>query len=48
MTDGMLAEELRTTRATIQKYKSFLRDAGYLAIDTGGKVQKLSVKYFVN
>jgi hypothetical protein len=48
MTDGMLAEELRTTRATIQKYKSFLRDAGYLVIDTGGKVQKVSVKYFVN
>lgn len=47
MTDRMLAEELRTTRATIQKYKSFLRDAGYLVIDTGGKVQKLSVKYFV-
>lgn len=47
MTDGMLAEELRTTRATIQKYKSFLGKAGYLAIDTGGKVQKLSVKYFV-
>jgi DNA primase len=47
MTDGMLAEDLRTTRATIQKYKSFLRDAGYLVIDTGGKVQKLSVKYFV-
>lgn len=47
ITDGTLAVELRTTRATIQKYKSFLRETGYLNIDAGEKIQKLSVKHFV-
>lgn len=47
ITDGTLAVELRTTRATIQKYKSFLRETGYLNIDAGEKIQKLSVKQFV-
>ena len=47
ITDGTLAVELRTTRATIQKYKSLLREMGYLNIDAGEKIQKLSVKHFV-
>jgi len=47
ISDGTLAVELRTTRATIQKYKSVLREMGYLNIDAGEKIQKLSVKHFV-
>lgn len=47
ITDGKLAVELKTTRATIQKYKTFLREMGYLNIDAGEKIQKLSVKHFV-
>ena len=47
VTDSQLGEQLNTSRATISKYKARLRELGYLKVDTGGKVQKLSVKYFV-
>ncbi len=47
ITDSILAQELKTSRRTITKYKTWLKEAGYLKIVTGGKVQKLSVKYFV-
>ena len=47
VTDSDLAKQLKTSRATISKYKARLRDLGYLNVEAGGKVQKLSVKYFV-
>lgn len=47
ITDGALAKELRTSRATVSKYKGQLKELGYLNVDATGKVQKLSVKYFV-
>lgn len=47
ITYSILAQELKTSRRTITKYKTWLKKAGYLKILTGGKVQKLSVKYFV-
>jgi hypothetical protein len=43
LTDGSLAERLRTTRKTISKYKMMLKALGFLRIDTSGKVQKMSV-----
>lgn len=47
VTDSALADQLQTSRATISKYKSLLKELGYLNVDTGGRVQKLSVKYFI-
>lgn len=47
VTDSTLAQELKTSRATISKYKGWLKEAGYLNIVSEGKVQKLSVEYFV-
>ena len=46
-TDSTLAQELKTSRATISKYKGWLKEAGYLNVVPEGKVQKLSVRYFV-
>ena len=46
-TDSTLAQELKTSRATISKYKGWLKEAGYLNVVSEGKVQKVSVRYFV-
>lgn len=46
-TDETLAGWLKTSRATIIKYKKMLLEAGYLNADTSRKLQRLSVKYFL-
>ncbi|MFC1827617.1 toprim domain-containing protein [Thermodesulfobacteriota bacterium] len=45
-TDGTLAGWLKTSRATIVKYKKMLLEDSYLNADTNRKLQRLSVKYF--
>ena len=45
-TDGTLASWLKTSRATIIKYKKMLLEDGYLNADTSRKLQRLSVNYF--
>lgn len=45
-TDGTLASWLKTSRATIIKYKKMLLKDGYLNADTSRKLQRLSVNYF--
>lgn len=45
-TDGTLAGWLKTSRATIIKYKKMLLDQGYMTADTSRKLQRLSVRYF--
>lgn len=45
-TDGTLAGWLKTSRATIIKYKKMLLDQGYMKVDTSRKLQRLSVRYF--
>jgi DNA primase catalytic core len=45
-TDGTLASWLKTSRATIIKYKKMLLEDGYLNADTSHKLQRLSVNYF--
>jgi DNA primase catalytic core len=45
-TDATLAGWLKTSRATIIKYKKMLLVDGYLNADTSRKAQRLSVNYF--
>ena len=45
-TDETLAGWLKTSRATIIKYKKMLLEDGYLNADTNRKIQRLSVNYF--
>ena len=45
-TDETLADWLRTSRQTISKHKSKLKNLGFLNIDTSKKLQKFSVNYF--
>lgn len=47
ITGSALAQQLKTSRATVMKYKKELRDLGYLKVEDTGRVQKLSVKYFI-
>jgi len=44
--DATLAGWLKTSRATIIKYKKILLADGYLNADTSRKIQRLSVNYF--
>ncbi|MFC1818253.1 toprim domain-containing protein [Thermodesulfobacteriota bacterium] len=44
--DATLAGWLKTSRATIIKYKKMLLEDGYLNSDTSRKIQRLSVNYF--
>ena len=44
--DGTIANWLKTSRATISKYKGILKDLGFLNIDTSHKQQVVSVNYF--
>ena len=44
--DGTIANWLKTSRATISKYKGILKDLGFLNIDTSRKHQVFSVRYF--
>jgi len=47
-TDSTIAGWLKTSRATIIKYKNILKELEYLNVDNTAKVQKLSARFFIN
>jgi DNA primase len=45
-TDTTIGKWLETSRATVSRYKTILKDRGLLSTDTSGKYQVLSVRFF--